>query len=414
MHKLLLIIRREFITKVRSKSYLVMIFLSPVLILSMFAAVFYFVAKEKRNNDSKTSLIVMTSDAIQQEITKQHPKISLTTIDSLSYDAAKLLVDEETYNGIVYTRPTKNVYEIYGDEIPKASLKKILEKHWKTNYLEQHQIPKNVAAPLLKESPVKVLQAQNTHKKVEKYVKGTIAIGLGYIMMMFVIVYGNAVMRSIIEEKNSKVVEIMVCSVQPFLLMLGKIIGNALAGLLQFIIWGVLLLLGLFFMEQYVPSQGDNSQKVALIFNTIWQINYLQIVWVFIAFFLSGYLLYSSFYASIGAAVDSETDTQQFVHPILLPLMFAVYIGIVVVINGDPHSETAKLFTLIPFTSPIILPMRIPFDVPTWEIFTSLALLLVSFVCTVFIASKIYRIGILTDGNKPSIKQLFQWIFQKI
>lgn len=415
MHKLSLIIKREFITKVRSKSYLILIFLSPLLMIGMAAAIFYFVGKEKKANYKRTSLITLTSPEIVAEIQKTHPNIEIHYDPTLTYKEAKEEVDDETYNGIVYTSKDLSVLEVYGDKkTPKQSLKKILERNWKMNFLNQQNASSEVVTAMTQKTPVRVLHVNNEQKQVQKWVKGIVAVGSGYIMMMFVIIYGNAVMRSIIEEKNSKVIEIMVCSVKPYQLMLGKIMGNALAGLLQFFIWGLLLFIGLSVLQSFLPSQGGDSDKVGLIFQTLGEINYAQIISVFVVFFICGYLLYSSFYASVGAAVSSETDTQQFVHPILLPLMFAVYIGIVTVVEGNPHSDTARLFTFIPFTSPIILPMRVPFGVPTWEILLSLALLLGSFVITVFIASKIYRIGILTDGNKPSIKQLFQWVFQKI
>ncbi|MGY6647654.1 ABC transporter permease [Wenyingzhuangia sp. IMCC45574] len=415
MHNLLLIIKREFITKVRSKAYLILIFLSPLLMIGMASAIFYFVGKEKKANYKKTSLITITSPKIIAEIQKTHPKLSVFIDPNLTFKEAKSLVDAEEYNGVVYTDENLEILEVYGDKkTPKQSLKKILERNWKIQYLKSNNIETGVINTITNPSPVHIIHVNNTKKEITKWVKGIVAIGSGYIMMMFVIIYGNAVMRSIIEEKNSKVIEIMVCTVKPYQLMLGKIIGNALAGLLQFFIWGLLLFVGLSIIQKFSPTEGGNSEKIALIFETLWSINYTEIILVFICFFVSGYLLYSSFYASVGAAVNSETDTQQFVHPILLPLMFAVYIGIVTIVEGNPHSDTAQLFTFIPFTSPIILPMRIPFGVPTWEIILSLALLLGSFVTTVFIASKIYRIGILTDGNKPSIKQLIQWVFQKI
>lgn len=383
--------------------------------IGMAAAIFYFVGKEEKANYKRTSLIAVTSPEIIGEIQQNHPNIAIHFEPTWTYNQAKEKVDNETYNGLVYTNNNLSVLEIYGDKkTPKQSLKKILDTRWKKNFLNQQKVNAKVLAAMTQNTPVQVVHVNNKKKEVQKWVKGIVAVGLGYVMMMFVIIYGNAVMRSIIEEKNSKVIEIMVCSVKPYQLMLGKILGNALAGLLQFFIWGLLLFIGLALLQSFLPSQGGASDKVGLIFQTLGEINYAQIISVFVVFFICGYLLYSSFYASVGAAVSSETDTQQFVHPILLPLIFAVYIGLITIVEGNPHSDTARLFTFIPFTSPVILPMRVPFGVPLWEIGLSLALLLVSFVTTVCIASKIYRIGILTDGNKPSMKQLIQWVFYKI
>lgn len=413
MHKLLLIINREFITKVRSKAYLVLIFLSPLLMIAMFAAIFYFASKENKDNYKQVSLLAVTTPEIVMDIQQENPNISLAFEHDISLEKAKVLVNTEDYNGLVYANPSTTVMEIYGDDkIPLHSLETILEKHWVLHQLTKNGVDEEIIHKTTKNIPIHYHKKDDSEITIKKWVQGTIAVGTGYLVMMFVIIYGNSVMRSIIEEKNSRVVEIMVCTVKPFQLMLGKIIGNALAGILQFFIWGVLILGGLLLLEMYFPSIGGNSEKVDQIFSIIWQINYTEIFIGFILFFLSGYFLYSAFYAAVGAAVSSETDTQQFVHPILLPLMFAVYIGIVTVVNGNPNGSTATMFSLIPFTSPIVMLMRIPFGVPTWQIILSLALLLVSFITTVYIASKIYRIGILSYGNKPSMKQLVKWMFQ--
>ena len=414
MHKLLLIIQREFITKVRSKAYLVLIFLSPILMIGMFAAIFYFASKENKENYKQVSILAVTTPEIAADIQKENPNITVEYRTVISFKAAKKLVNDQDLNGLVYANPLSNMMEIYGDDkIPLHSLETILEKHWVLQQLKNKGVQEAVIKQATENTPIHYSKKDDSHATIQKWVKGTVAIGSGYLIMMFVIIYGNSVMRSIIEEKNSRVVEIMVCTVKPFQLMLGKIIGNALAGILQFLIWGILLLGGLFLLQIYFPSVGGNSDKIEQIFNIIWEINYTEIFVGFVFFFLSGYLLYSSFYAAVGAAVSSETDTQQFVHPILLPLMFAVYIGIVTVINGNPNGSTALLFSFVPFTSPVVMLMRIPFGVPMWQIILSLALLLVSFITTVYVASKIYRIGILTYGNKPSMKQLVKWMFQK-
>lgn len=414
MHKLLLIIKREFLTKVRSKAYLVLIFLSPLLMLGMFSAIFYFASKEESLKDDEIKILSVTSSKIHAEICENHPLIKFEKVNSISFKSAKELVADTAYNGIIYTDASLNTLEVYGDEnIPFQSIGSILEKYKRQSLLKEQTINSSLIDQITNTELVHITLKKESENDIKTWVKGTIAVGTGYLVMMFVIIYGNSVMRSIIEEKNSRVIEIMICTVKPFQLLLGKIIGNALAGILQFTIWGVLLLVGLFFIEANFPSNGVESAKIAQIFTVIWDLNYLEIFVSFVCFFLSGYLLYSSFYASVGAAVNSETDTQQFVHPILLPLMFAVYIGIVTVVNGHPNGSTATLFSLIPFTSPIVMLMRIPYGVPMSEIILSLALLLVSFITTVYIASKIYRIGILTYGNKPSIKQLVKWMFQK-
>ncbi|MEN8890134.1 MAG: ABC transporter permease [Wenyingzhuangia sp.] len=413
MNKLILMIKREFITKVRSSAYLVLIFLSPLLVIGTFAAVFYFSSQEKIDDDQKVSVLVVTSPEIILELQKKLPNLYLDIESSMSFEAAKLLMYEQNHNGLLYTNPSLSVMKIcYDDNIPLAVIENICQKSHIVQQLKQNGVDSKTIKLASASVPIHALKKENPEVTIEKWGKGLIAVGSGYLVMMFVIVYGNAVMRSTIEEKNSRVVEIIVGTVKPFQLMLAKIIGNALAGILQFIIWLVLILVGLTFLELCFPNVGEKTILADQIFRYLWQINYIEIFVSFILFFLSGYFLYSAFYATIGAAVSSETDTQQFVHPILLPLMFAVYIGVFSVVNGDPNGETATLFSMIPFTSPIVMLMRIPYGVPIWQIILSLALLLVSFITTVFIAGKIYSIGILTYGNKPSIRQLVKWMFQ--
>ena len=251
-------------------------------------------------------------------------------------------------------------------------------------------------------------------------------MGAGYLIMMFIIIYGAMVMRSVIEEKTSRIIEVIISSVKPFQLMLGKIFGTALAGLTQFVVWGLLLVLifigSSYFFGVELHNSGVGMQQMGaeqmnqlaqndtqLLFDELMNLPLVSTFVFFILYFLFGYLLYSSLYAAIGAAVDNETDTQQFMLPIMLPLMLGVYIGFATVIN-DPHGTVATVFSMIPFTSPIVMLMRIPFGVPWWQVLVSLTLLLVTFLGIVWIAAKIYRVGILMYGKKISYKELMKWV----
>jgi len=208
-------------------------------------------------------------------------------------------------------------------------------------------------------------------------------------------------------------------------LMMGKIIGTSMAGLLQFLIWGVvggILMLvatsvfglnaGAANMEAAQVAATMDPSVMSNIQNYMTEIMSLPLLsWFvyFIIFFIGGYFLYSSLYAAIGAAVDNETDTQQFLFPVMLPLMLGVYIGFFTVIK-DPHGTVATVFSMIPFTSPIVMLMRIPFGVPIWQIILSIVLLFATFILTVWLAAKIYRIGILMYGKRPSWKELYKWL----
>jgi ABC-2 type transport system permease protein len=255
-------------------------------------------------------------------------------------------------------------------------------------------------------------------------------MGAGYLIMMFILIYGAMVMRSVIEEKTSRIIEVIISSVKPFQLMLGKIFGTAAAGLTQFLIWGLLIALifiasSYFFgvdlgsassanpnmavqqMDAQMERLGTNESQE--LFAELLNLPLISTFVYFILYFLLGYLLYSSLYAAIGAAVDNETDTQQFMLPVLLPLILGVYVGFATVIN-DPHGTIATVFSLIPFTSPIVMLMRVPFGVPWWQILISLTLLLITFIGVVWLAAKIYRVGILMYGKKTSYKELMKWI----
>ena len=247
----------------------------------------------------------------------------------------------------------------------------------------------------------------------------------GYLLFMFIIIYGNMIMRSVIEEKTSRIIEVIISSVKPRALMLGKIFGTTLAGITQFAIWVVILgvfsiiasgVLGLELgsgvsMAQDAAQLGDAaSQEMAVaVAKEIWQLPLTNLVVMFFLYFIGGYLLYASFYAAIGAAVDSETDTQQFLLPILMPLIIAVYVGVFTVIE-DPHGTVSQVFSFIPLTAPVVMLMRIPFGVPLWQQIFSVLLLFITFMGTVWFAAKIYRVGILMYGKKPSYKELIKWL----
>jgi ABC-2 type transport system permease protein len=265
-------------------------------------------------------------------------------------------------------------------------------------------------------------------------IKAFIGGGFGYLIMMFIIIYGGFVMRSVIEEKTSRIIEVIISSVKPFQLMMGKIIGTSLAGLTQFAIWifsaTLLLLVVMSFLGlettglqdaavlsssmngmSAMPSEVNEMQLYA---NELLQIPWAMLIFFFMIYFVLGYLIYSSIYAAIGAAVDNETDTQQFIFPIILPLMLAIYVGFFSVF-GNPHGPIAVAFSLFPLTSPIVMLMRLPGGigdggVPIWQLILSIALLIGTFIGIVWLASKIYRVGILMYGKKPSYKELFKWL----
>jgi ABC-2 type transport system permease protein len=251
--------------------------------------------------------------------------------------------------------------------------------------------------------------------------KMILGLAAGYLIYIFVFLYATQIMRGVIEEKTSRIVEVIISSVKPMQLMLGKITGIASVGLLQFIIWVGLtaaLYAGLsatVLADAFNPeviaqmqAQPDSGGMAAEVLSALQSINYPLILSAFLFYFLGGYLLYGALFAAVGSAVDAEADTQQFMLPLTLPLILALLVSMRVM--DSPDSSLAFWFSMVPFTSPVVMMMRIPFGVPYWELGLSMALLVLGFLGTTWLASRIYRIGILSYGKKASFKDLWKWI----
>lgn len=431
-----LIIKREFIAKVRNKSFIVMTFLSPLLFVGIAAFVGYLSSMKA---DTKRIAIHDESGLFAKEFTSQNVKKGEYKYLDLSQIDLKFLKDSitnENYEGLLYI-PKENNSKDFENKIQFIS-----NNSPSISFIESVQdvIANKLTKNNLEKAHLDTLAIKNAQSKVnisltkasgEESVKGLneIKIGIGgafgYLIMMFIIIYGNMVMRSVIEEKTNRIVEIIISSVKPFQLMMGKIVGTALAGLLQFIIWAVIGLslmfaASIFFGVNVGPTarispelmhtaQQEFAGTAQMYIKELWNLPIASILIGFVIYFIGGYFLYSSFYAAIGAAVDNQTDSQQFLLPIIMPLMLSVYIGFFTVIN-DPHGTIAVIFSMIPLTSPIVMLMRIPFGVPWWQIAISITLLFGTFFSVVWFAAKIYRVGILMYGKKPTWKEMYRWL----
>ena len=432
MSKLVLIIKREFISKVRNKSFIVMTFLSPLLFVGIGVFVGYLSTMKA---DMKTIAIHDESGMFTNEF-KNDEEYNYVNLTSVPLQTLKDSIISESYEGLLF--------------IPKSEDSKVLQN--KVQYISndspsvmfiedlEEVIAQKLTTENFQKASLDTLAIKNAKAKVsinlakasgEQALKGLneIKIGIGglfgYLIMMFIVIYGNMVMRSVIEEKTSRIIEIIISSVKPFQLMMGKIIGTSLAGILQFLIWAILGMTAMFVMSsifgvQMGASSGMKDQviqtaqtemagTIQLYIKELWNLPIATILLSFIIYFIGGYFLYSSFYASIGAAVDNETDSQQFLLPIIMPLILGVYIGFFTVMN-DPHGTIATVFSMIPLTSPIVMMMRIPFGVPWWQIAISMTLLFATFLGVVWFAAKIYRVGILMYGKKPTWKELYKWL----
>ncbi|HSD15211.1 MAG TPA: ABC transporter permease [Flavobacterium sp.] len=432
MGVLSLIIKREFIAKVRNKSFIVMTFLSPLLIVGMSLLIGYLA---NMNEGEVKKIAIHDESGLFKRDFKNDKETTYTDLSAMPFQTAKDTASKN-YEGLIYIPKVANPLELatkveyISDDSP--SMEFIMEMEDVIN----HQLTQNNLKELGFDS-AKIDSAQvesDVHLAKfsgEDSLKGLneIKIGIGsafgYLIMMFIIIYGNFVMRSVIEEKTNRIIEIIISSVKPYQLMMGKIIGNSLAGILQFTIWAIVggvLLVGVstYFgvqagaMSSVDPSLVNAAKQelggtIQMYLHEIWNLPIGTLITFFIIYFIGGYFLYSSLYAAIGAAVDSETDSQQFLLPIIMPLMLGVYVGFFTVMN-DPHGTVATVFSMVPFTSPIVMLMRIPFGVPWWQLTLSVALLFGTFFGVVWFASKIYRVGILMYGKKPTWKELYKWL----
>ena len=431
-----LIIKREFIAKVRNKSFIVMTFLSPLLFVGIAAFVGYLSSMKA---DTKRVAIHDETGLFVSEFTALNEKNGEYIYYDLSAIDVKSLKDSITnknFEGLLYVPKVTNDKEL------ENKIQFVSNESPSILFIENVQdlIAKKLTQENFEKAKLDTLAIKNAQSKVviglekasgEQSLKGLneikIAIGgaFGYLIMMFIIIYGNMVMRSVIEEKTNRIVEIIISSVKPFQLMMGKIIGTSLAGLLQFFIWaiiGLTLMIGasVFFGIDASPTakippammqaaHQEFATTAQMYIKELWGLPIATILICFVIYFIGGYFLYSSFYASIGAAVDNETDSQQFLLPIIMPLVLAVYIGFFTVIN-DPHGTIATVFSMVPLTSPIVMLMRIPFGVPLWQLAISITLLFGSFFFVVWFAAKIYRVGILMYGKKPTWSELYKWL----
>lgn len=432
MSILALIIKREFISKVRNKSFIVMTFLSPLLFVGIGVFVSYLSSLKA---DLKQIAIYDETGIFVSEF-KNSEEYKYINLSNSNVNSIKDSVKSDSYEGLIYIPKTSDFKSLenkiqyisnespsinFVDHVQEVISTKITNENFKIAKLDTLAI-NNAQAEVNLE--LKKATGEDSLKGINE-IKIAIGGAFGYLIMMFIVIYGNMVMRSVIEEKTNRIIEIIISSVKPFQLMMGKIIGTSLAGILQFLIWTIVGLILVFSVSMFfginatptsnIPpemlqsAQQEFGSVAQLYFNELLNLPIATLLICFVIYFIGGYFLYSSFYAAIGAAVDNETDSQQFLLPIILPLILGVYIGFFTVMN-NPHGTVATVFSMIPLTSPIVMLMRIPFGVPWWQIVLSITILFGTFFFVVWFASKIYRVGILMYGKKPTWKELYKWL----
>ena len=418
MKNIILIAKREFFTQVKKKSFIILTLLTPLLII-VFGGV---VSLMFQANETQMQISVIDKSGLFKDRLKSDENIRYVfSSEEAKKSLIKALETTEEMNAVMVI-PKKEIHELENsiEILTNKNLSNEARKNIAGNISEIIKAEKINALgistaqieDLNKGVNLHVVNVLEKEKKQDSFlvgVKSGLSMFLMYCVFTFIMMYGIRVMRSVLEEKNNRVVEILISSVKPFELMMGKILGVTGVALVQFGVWVVMIFASVMTLgSSNVGMLGDASNVVQMVLSALSQINYGLILFVFVIYFLLGYLFYSAMYAAIGSAVDNETETQQFTLFAILPMMLGFY-GSITIMN-NPDGPMSFWLSMIPFTSPIAMLARIPFDVPVWELVLSIVILLVSTLGMVFIASKIYRVGILMYGNKVTLKELWKWL----
>ena len=417
MKNIILIAKREFFTQVKKKSFIILTLLTPLLII-VFGGV---VSLMFQANETQMQISVIDKSGLFKDRLKSDENIRYVfSSEETEKSLIKALETTEEMNGVMII-PKKEIHELENsiEILTNKNLSNEARKNIAGNISEIIKAEKINALgistaqieDLNKRVNLHVVNVLEKEKKQDSFlvgVKSGLSMFLMYCVFTFIMMYGIRVMRSVLEEKNNRVVEILISSVKPFELMMGKILGVTGVALVQFGVWVVMIFASVMTLGSSNVGMVSGVAEVQMVLSALSQINYGLILFVFVIYFLLGYLFYSAMYAAIGSAVDNETETQQFTLFAILPMMLGFY-GSITIMN-NPDGPMSFWLSMIPFTSPIAMLARIPFDVPVWELVLSIVILLVSTLGMVFIASKIYRVGILMYGNKVTLKELWKWM----
>lgn len=432
MNKTFLIIKREYLSRVKKKSFIIMTILGPILIAGFISLAIYL----GLSDDTIQNVVVVDQAKLVTNDFEESSKIKFFYTDKALSDSSfensafnlMLVVNEfivENNKAVLYYKkyPSISTQSYINDELDN-SLEKIK--------LKMHDIDSKVYLDIRTAINIGVFDIKDVEEESRKTELAAVGFFFAIIIYMFILMYAVQVMRGVMEEKTTRIVEVLVSSVKPFQLMMGKIVGIAMVGLTQFLLWVILttLLIAAFqsmiFTDPLAPEIIAQQQMTAEMqqelispqqsgaaemLDLLGRINFPLMIGMFIFYFLGGFLLYSALFAAVGAAVDSESETQQFVMPLTIPLVFGFIIGEFAIMN--PDGAAVMWFSIVPFTSPVVMMIRLAngFTPDTiWQLYLSIALLIAGFVFTTWIASKIYRIGILMYGNKISYKELWKWL----
>lgn len=451
MNKISVIIKREYVTRVRKKSFIIMTILAPLLMAGII--IIPTVLMLGQDGDYKKIAVIEEKSDLFKGVIKNTKDAEFIYLENTKFEDIRDSIYRKAYYGVLYISPEiiniPNAIQLISEKQPPIGLlehiERSLEKEIEKQKLEAYNIGNLDEIMRSVETNVSIQTKKIDESGAVKETSTGIAMALAYIfgllMYMLVFIFGSQVMRGVIEEKTSRVVEVIISSVKPIQLMMGKIIGIALVGLTQFLIWVFLTMAIVTVVKSVITDKSGGSEEISQVvpgnimeggqtiavnaktqdispelkefsklFDSALNQPWLLIIFSFIFYFITGYLLYASVFAAIGSAVDNETETQQFMLPVTVPIIIALMVAMGTMQN--PESPLAFWCSMIPLTAPIVMMARIPFmsQGQYWEIAVSMLIMVVSFIAFVWMAAKIYRTGILMYGKKTSWKEMWKWL----
>lgn len=428
-----LIIAREYLTQVKNKKFIIITLSIPFLIVGLGLFISFL---SNVNSDSIKNITVVDNSGIFENSLLSTDTVKFSFLENLDEEEAKMISQDKNDDALIFipsVMDIKNIdyvelsksIKLISEDSPSLTLISSIESKLEKILTDLNYTSSGLDLETIKESKIYINLVQVSFEgeestKIDGILKMGFGFLLGMLLYMFVFIYGSMILRSVLEEKTSRIIEIIISSVKPTQLMMGKIVGTSLVAFTQIFIWTALTLVVSTLVSSIfgVSTSELNSLDVSdaqvnsgiqTFFSALFNLPLLNIFIAFVFFFISGLFLYGSLFAAVGAAVDSETDANQFMFPLSMPLIIGLYVGIFTV-SEDPSGTIPTIFSHIPFTSPIVMMMRIPYGVPIYEQLISLSILIATFFAIVWFAAKIYRVGILMYGQKPSYKDLYKWL----
>jgi len=448
MSKISIIIQREYLTRVKKKSFIIMTLLAPLLMAAMFIVPVWIMTRD--DAEEKVIAVVEDETNIFKDVIPNSKYLKFEYLVDVTLNDLKTNFSDKGYYAVLHISPKvayiPNAVQLISHKQPPLDLTihiaNALEKEIEQKKLEAYDIKDLDKILKAVSTDIHVQTIKISDDGTEKETSTGLAMGIAYIggLLIYILtfIFGAQVMRGVIEEKTSRVVEVIISSVRPFQLMMGKILGIGLVGLTQFVLWIIITTIIITAAQSFllpddigqttqaitenimssapveqtqVPIQTQEFNEMQQVFNSLHNINWGLILTSFLFYFMGGFFLYASLFAAVGSAVDNETDTQQFMMPITIPLILGLFVAMGAFQN--PESSVVFWFSFIPLTSPIVMMARLPFGVPYWELILSMIILILTFLGTTWLAAKIYRTGILMYGKKTTYKELWKWLRYK-